>query len=174
MAVPRYYRVLRGQRTAAARTKYLDYLSGLATPDKQDLTPTNRPEKKVLYITPFNISLGATVVLQASAYTDSYTKLSTGIGAARLLTAIPETNTAVKLRSAKPARVSATQRTAGVAGVYKQSKATGLWYIDYGGKSYSCPFGRGASVEKEGDAFETIKAELTQTFKSVHLIEEQI
>jgi hypothetical protein len=173
MAVPRYYRVLRGQRTAEARTKYLNYLAGLATPDKTNATPKNRPAKKVLYVKPFGVDLGTDVLLETSALETSFDRLVAAITAARVKAAIPAGSTGIKLRSSKAARVSATSgQTA--TGTYKKSAATGLWYIDYGGASVSAPFGQGAANEKEAEAFSAIKSALGTAYKNVHLIEERI
>jgi hypothetical protein len=173
MAVARNYRVLRGQRGPAARQKYLDYLAGLNQPDLTNTTPKNRPASQPLYVKPFGVDLGTDVLLETSGLTPSYNALKASVGAARVFDSIPATKTGLKLRSAKAARVSATTKTSG-QGTYKKSKATGLWYIDYGGTSYSCPFGQGAANEKEASAFETIKTLLSLTFKGIHLIEEKI
>jgi hypothetical protein len=173
MAVPRYYRVLRGQRTPEARTKYLNYLSGLAQEDKTNTTPKNRPAKIELYVKPFNTDLGTDNLLTTSAISTSYTKLTSAIGAARTLNAKPATKNALKLRGSKAARVAATQGQT-TTGKYVKSKATGLWYITYGGDNYSAPFGQGSANEKESDAFDAIKAALGATFKNIHLIEERM
>jgi hypothetical protein len=173
MAVPRYYRVLRGQRGPAARQKYLDYLAGLAQPDLTNETPKNRPASKVLYVKPFGVDLGADALLQTSALDPSFTKLRAAVGATRVFDVLAAGKSAIKIRNAKAARVSATDGLS-TTGTYQKSNATGLWYVDYGGNSYSCPFGASTSTEKEGEAFTSIKTALGVAYKRVHLIEERI
>jgi hypothetical protein len=173
MARPRNYNVLRGFRGVAARQKYLDYLNGLNQPDLTNQAPKNRAASVTVYVKPFGVDLGADVLLQTSGLTTSVNALKGAVGATRVLEAIPQAKTGIKIRSAKAARVSATSGLT-PQGTYKKSKSTGLWYVDYGGTSYSCPFGQGAANEKEGAAFETIKAALGAGYKRVHLIEERI
>jgi hypothetical protein len=108
MAVPRNYRVLRGQRGTEARTKYLAYLQGLALPDKTNTVVKPRAAKKVLYITPFTVSLGADTFLEATALSDAYTKLGLQQVKDRSAEALTDTQKSLKLRGSKAARVSAT------------------------------------------------------------------
>lgn len=173
MAVPRYYRVLRGQRGPAARQKYLDYLAGLSQPDLTNEVPKNRPATQELYVKPFGVDLGTDVLLETSALQPSYTALRGAIGATRVVDSPPAGKTGVKLRGAKAARISATSGLL-TTGKYKKSNATGLWYVDYEGTSVSCPFGQGPATEKEAEAFTLIKASLGAGYKRIHLIEERI
>jgi hypothetical protein len=172
MTAAPYSRVLRGQRTPAARTKYLQYLEGLNQPDRTNKTPKNRPASNTLYVTPFGKKIGTDQLLQTSALKNSYLTLKTGIGATRVFDALPQGKTALQLKRAKAARVSVTQNQ--VAGKYAQSKKTGLWYITYGGINYSCPFGAKAATDKELDAFQEIKTALETAFKNIHLIKEDL
>jgi hypothetical protein len=168
-----YSHVLRGQRGAAARTKYLAYLEGLAVPDKTNQTPKNRPVRNTLYVKPFTVDLGADSYLECSALDTSYTKLKAAIGTTRLLDTLPTGKNGLKLTGSKAARISASSgRTP--TGTYKQSKRTGLWHIDYGGNSYSAPFGVGTANEKESDAFNAIKTALGTAYSGIHLIGEKI
>lgn len=173
MPVPRFYRVLRGQRGTAAKTKFLSHLEGL------DSTPAigsrgARPASNVLYVKPFGVDLGTTMLLQTSATIDAYNLLKSAVSSARVKDTLPASTNGLKLRSSKAARVSATTGVTG-SGVEKVSKLTGLHYASYGGKSYSCPFGQGAAGEKELDAFEAIFVALpAATYKRIHLIEEKI
>jgi hypothetical protein len=172
MAVPKFYRVLRGQRGQTARTTYLRYLEDLGT-DQAPVSRGNRPASIDLYVTPFGIDLGTELVLQTSALQASHSALNAGVGANRVLEAVPAGKAAIKIKTAKAARVSATSGLSGT-GTNQKSKLTGLYYKDYGGQSFSCPFGRNTANEKEGEAFAAIKAALGAAYKRVHLIEERI
>jgi hypothetical protein len=111
-------------------------------------------------------------VLETSALESSYQTLKGGMGATRVLETVPVGRAAIKLRTVKPARVSASRGLAST-GTVKTSKLTGLKYADYGGISYSCPFGRGTANEKEVEAFTVIKAALSPQFERIYLIEER-
>lgn len=166
-----YERVLRGQRGAAAKTRYLNYLEGLdIEPDIGSRGP--KPEQIKLYLFPFSINLGGEIVLEASALEPSYQALKSGMGVTRVLENVPAGRAAIKLRTMRPARVSATSGITATGSV-KTSKLTGLKYADYGGTSYTCPFGRSRTSERESEAFAAIKAALTPQFKRIYLIEER-
>jgi hypothetical protein len=173
MAVPKFYRVLRGQRGLAAKTKFLNHLEGIDTVSAIG-TKGNRPESRKLYIIPFNIKLGPTVLLEQSALIPSYTALTSALSTHTKAT-IDAAETSVKLRGARAARVSATSGLSGT-GAVKTSKLTGLKYADYGGQSISAPFGKTSytSTEVEQDVYEVIRAGLGNAYKRVHLIQERI
>jgi hypothetical protein len=173
MAVPKFYRVLRGQRGTAAKTKFLNHLEGLDTISAIG-TKGNRPESTELLIVPFTVKLGTDVYLEQSALTPSWAALRTAIG--NHAKASPPTGSSqVKIRGARAARISATSGLQ-ATGTVKTSKLTGLKYADYGGKSVSAPFGKTslASVEVEKDVFEVIKVGLGSGYKRIHLIEERV
>jgi hypothetical protein len=172
MAVPKFYRVLRGQRGQAARTAYLNYLETLGT-DRAPVSRGNRPTSMPLYVLPFGIDLGTELVLETSALQASHAALNAGVGGNRVLESVPAGKAPIKIRTAKAARVSATSGLSGT-GTNERSKLTGLYYKDYGGQSFSCPFGRNTAAEKEGEAFAAIKAALGNTYRRIHLIEERI
>jgi hypothetical protein len=173
MAVPKFYRILRSQRGAAAKQKFLNHLEGIDTVSAIG-TRGNRDDPKELFITPFNVKLGPTVVLKQSALTASFNKLH-GAAGTHSPAALAANDTAVKLRGARAARVSASDGVSGTATV-KTSKLTGLKYADYGGKSYSLPFGKSSftATEVEADVFEIIHEALKTNFKRIHLIQEKI
>jgi hypothetical protein len=173
MAVPKFYRILRGQRGAAAKTKFLNHLEGLDTVSAIG-TRGNRPDSTELLIIPFGIKLGSDVLLEQSALVPSWTALKSAIGTHAKETP-PASTTQVKLRGARAARISATSGITATATV-KTSKLTGLKYADYGGKSISAPFGKTSytSNEVEQDVFEVIKVSLGAAYKRVHLIQEKI
>jgi len=167
----RFSRVVRGQRGAAAKTRYLNYLEGL------DIEPDigsrgSNPDSIALYVFPFTVNLGSKLVLETSAFLPSYNALKDGLGAARCLDTVPATRLALKIRAISAARVSATAGLAN-SGTVRTSKLTGLQYADYGGTSYSCPFGRSKTSEKEAEAFAEIKTNLGARFQRIYLIEER-
>lgn len=173
MAVPKFYRVLRGQRGLAAKTKFLNHLEGLDT-ESAIGTRGNRAASTELLIIPFGIKLGSDVLLEQSALSTSWTALKAAVGTHAKETP-PASTTQVKLRGAKAARISATSGLTST-GVVKTSKLTGLKYADYGGSSVSAPFGKTsyASTEVETDVYEVIKVSLGAGYKRIHLIEERI
>ncbi len=173
MAVPKFYRILRGQRGAAAKAKFLNHLEGIDTVSAIG-TRGKRADPKDLFITPFNIKLGPTVVLKQSALLTSFNKLHTAAGTHSPV-ALAANDTAIKLRGARAARVSASDGLTDTAAV-KTSKLTGLKYASQGGKSYSLPFGKSSftATEVEADVFEIIHEALKTNFKRIHLIQERI
>jgi hypothetical protein len=173
MTTPRNYRVIRGQRGDAARDKYLAYLKGLSLPDLTNTPIKDRPAKVVLYVTPFGLKLGPDVLLQTSALTTSFNELKAIVGTNHVIDVLPGTKSAVKIRNAKAARVSATRKSPDAA-VRKKSTRTGLWYIHYAGSSHSIPFGAAAAADRQGDVFESFVTALKAGYKSYHLIEERI
>jgi hypothetical protein len=174
MAVPKFYRILRGQRGNAAKQKFLNHLEGLDT-ESAIGTKGNRAASTELLIVPFGVKLGATVLLEQSALETSWAILKGPIGTHATET-IPQASTSVKLRGARAARISATSGLS-ATGTVKTSKLTGLKYADYGGKSVSAPFGKTSytSTDVETDVYEVIKVSLpSNTYKRIHLIQERI
>jgi hypothetical protein len=173
MAVPKFYRVLRGERGAAAKAKYLQKLTDL-DPIQDGLgTKGARPPLQILYVDPFNIDLGNELLLQTSALTPSYTALSGAIGATRIKAELATGIIGLKAKSIKAARVSASTGVS-QSGVVKTSKLTGLKYLASGGTAQSCPFGKATPTEDQTEAFNAIRKALGTTFKRIHLIPEQI
>jgi hypothetical protein len=123
MAVPKFYRVLRGQRGLAAKTKFLNHLEGLDTVSEIG-TRGNRAESTELLIVPFNLKLGADVFLEQSALTPSWTALKAAIGT-HAKDNPPASSTQIKIRGARAARISATSGLL-ATGTVKTSKLTGL------------------------------------------------
>lgn len=173
MAVPKFYRVLRGQRGAAAKTKLLSVLTSL-DPNQDNLgTKPGRPESVVLYVEPFNIELGSELVLQTSALLPAYTDMKSFVGTNRVKDALPAGILGLKAKSLRAARVSASTGLQST-GTVKTSKLTGLKYLSNGGTSQSCPFGKSTATEDQTEAFKAIKAAAPASFKRIHLIPEQI
>lgn len=173
MAVPKFYRVLRGQRGAAAKAKLIERLTSLDPIQDGIGTKPGRPPLKILYVTPFNIDLGNELLLQTSALTPAYTALSAAVGATRVKADLPSSTIGLKAAGLKAARVSASTGVA-QSGVVKTSKLTGLKYLSSGGTAQSCPFGRASATEEQLQAFKTIRGDLPATFQRVHLIPEQV
>jgi hypothetical protein len=174
MAVPRMYRVLRGERGAAAKTKFLDYLQRL-TPETSGVgTRGNRPASVQVYVVPFGQDFGANNYLRASALTPAIAALRGAVGTHAKESITAGTDNALRLRGVHAARVSATSGLA-TQGTSKTSKLTGLHYASYGGTSKSMPFGKTSrtATETQEDVFEVIKAGLGG-FSRVHLIPEKI
>lgn len=172
MAVPKFYRVLRGERGTAAKTKYIEHLEGLGAVAAIG-SRGKKGESQILYLKPFGVNLGATLVMQVSSLKSSYDLLKGAMGTGRIVSTLPVGRTAIKPRGFRSARVSVTSGLASTGSV-KTSRLTGLKYADYGGKSYSCPFGIANNAEKYGDAIEAIRGSLSATYKRIHFIEERI
>jgi hypothetical protein len=173
MAVPKFYRVLRGQRGAAAKAKLIERLTNL-DPNQDGIgTKPGRPASKILYVNPFNVDLGNELLLQSSALLPAYTVLSAAVGATRVKDALPASTIGLKAKSLKAARISASTGVS-PSGVVKTSKLTGLKYLSSGGTAQSCPFGKATPTEDQTEAFAAIKGALAAGFSRVHLIPEQV
>lgn len=173
MAVPKFYRVLRGQRGAAAKAKLIEKLTSL-DPNQDNLgTKGGRAPSVILYVEPFNIDLGNELVLQTSALSTAYTDMKTFVGTNRVKDALPAAIIGLKAKSLKAARVSASTGVSN-SGVVKTSKLTGLKYLSNGGTARSCPFGKSTATEDQTEAFKAIRAAAPDTYKRIHLIPEQI
>lgn len=173
MAVPKFYRVLRGERGTAAKAKYLQRLTDLDPLQDGLGTKGNRPASKILYVDPFNVDLGNELLLQTSALSTSYTALSAAIGATRVKDTLAASIIGLKAKSIKAARVSASTGVS-QSGTVKTSKLTGLKYLSSGGSAKSCPFGKSTATEDQTEAFKAIRTALGTTFSRIHLIPEQI
>jgi hypothetical protein len=177
MGVPRFFRVLRGQRGQAAKDKYLAYLTQLNSGQEGLGTKGNRPDRVLLYLKPYNVDLGTDAELVSSALEPSWNQLRGLTGVSTRVSNVGTANTVgVKLRSAKPARVHVT--TGLVAqGTVDTSQLTGLKYLKYGGTGASIPFGRSSGTDTMGDGYTQIKNSAIATFGArtrVSLSEEQI
>jgi hypothetical protein len=166
MAVPRFYRVLRGQRTPAARQKFLDYLAGLsAGEDRTGGTSKNRPNTVPLFVHPFSLKYDATLFVKTSCLQPAYDAMGSAV-ASNLSTVTEATGsgkTQLRLSRFKAARISRTVQTSG-AGTYAKSKLTGLTYTKYNKSSLSIPFGAGSATDEEL----TIFAELAAVVKGTN------
>jgi hypothetical protein len=162
MTAARFSRVLRGQRTPAARQKYLDYLAGLnAQEDRTGGTTKNRPATVPLFVHPFSLKYDANDFVRASCLQNAYDTMGSVAAVAAHLSTVAEATgagkTQVRLARFKAARANRTLQT-GTTGNYTKSKLTGLWYAKYSKSSMSIPFGRGAANDVEGDVFADIAA----------------
>lgn len=148
--------VLRGLRGTAARDKYLQHLQGLAQDDSGIGTKGNRPASVELYITPFALPLGSTVLIEASALQPAW-DLFKGLSevSSRVKTVLAESETSVNLRSYAPPRVIRRQ-TNNTAGTVTTSKLTGLKYLKYNTQTNSIPFGKKTGDTSPYDVFEDI------------------
>jgi hypothetical protein len=134
------YWVLRGMRGAAAREKYLDYLSGLVDVSAPDGTVSeSKPATKELFLAPFAFTLATDNVVRESGTVDAWALMG---GVAPLATRVIEDatgKTPVDIHSYRAPRVVHTKR--GATGTTRRSARTGLPYVDYGTESNSLPFG---------------------------------
>lgn len=167
--------VLRGMRGAAARTKYLNYLQGLAEQGEGIGTKGNRPESIRLYLDPFGLPLGTAVKVQASALEPSWNLFRNLSEANTRVSATLGTNTPVRLGTYKPARVVRRQQSS-TTGVAATSKLTGLRYLKYNTESGSIPFGKKGATDTMVTAFNDIvtQARGTSTNLKFTLIEEKV
>lgn len=177
MGVPKFYRVLRGQRGNLAKQTYIDYLERLGPTDEDSKVGQGgaRPEFTLLYLEPFSIDLGTTIVLQSSALAPSWNAVkSFAPVSTRTKEAVPGTKTAIKLGRGTAARVRAS-RSLLATGVEKTSKKTKLHYLSYGGNSISFPIGRANDTDTVFEALGDIKVSLVgANFKRVGLIDENL
>lgn len=149
MAVPRYYRVLTGARGVTARQKYLDFLAGAQERalDPED-TGEDRPPSIVLYLSPFGFPLDNTNLLRESALVPSWDHFKDIAPTQTHVNAVlPESKTAINIRSYKAARAIRTQK--GLRGTRKKSEITGLIYRSYASRSRSIPFGKAITTDTE-------------------------
>lgn len=161
MAVPRYYRVIMGHRGDDAKDRFITWLKsrGQNSTGNRNSGRT-RPEKIALYLNPFSLELAATQRLKASAEAPSWARV-TGVAAvtSRVSSALPTNGVALPIKKFKAARVVVkTGQTS--TGTIKNSHITGLSYKDYGGSSFSIPFGKSTDSETELQAMAAIKAAL--------------
>jgi hypothetical protein len=172
MPARKFSRVLRGQRGLAAKRQFLDYLNELG----QDNEPVSTGKRRLRYIVGidlFSIELGNEKLLRQTLLRESWDALNFPSVRSRLVSVLPAGVSDLKIKGAKAARVSACRGLSGT-GTSQKSKLTGLYYLDYGGQSYSCPFGRATANEKQLQAFAAIKAELGSSMQRIHLIEERV
>lgn len=151
--------VLRGMRGATARTRYLNYLQGLAEQGEGIGTKGNRPPSQVLYLDPFALPLGTAVKVRASALEPSWNLFRSSAEVTGRVTPTLGTNTPVRLSTYRPARVIRRQIT-GTTGTAATSKLTGLRYLKYNSSSASIPFGKKGTTDTMVDAFNEIVTSL--------------
>lgn len=160
MAVPRFYRVLRGQRTPAARQKFLDYLAGLsAQEDRTGGSAKERPATVPLFVHPFSLKYDGDLFVRTSCLDPAFTAMGSAVASyiSTVTEATGSGKTQIRLSRFKAARISRTVTTAGV-GTYAKSKLTGLTYTKYNKASLSVPFGAGASTDEEVTVFAELAA----------------
>lgn len=172
---PRFSQVLRGMRGANARTKYLNYLQGLADQGEGIGTKGNRPGSEKLYLDPFSLPLGTAVKVQSSALTPAWNLFKSLTEVSSRVTDTLGTNTPIKLSTYRPARIIRRQISS-TTGTAATSKLTGLKYLKYNTESSSIPFGRKGATDTMVDAFNDIatQAKGTSTNLKFSLVEEQV
>lgn len=145
MARRRFSLVLRGQRGAAAKQKYLDRLEGLGQGESIG-TKGSRPASQKLYLEPFAADFPPTVLLIQSALAPAWQALG-GLGAisARVKATADASDITLKAKGFRGSRV--IRRTIDQTGVAATSKLTGLKYLKYNTTSLSVPFGRDNSTD---------------------------
>jgi len=174
MGVPRFYRVIRGQRGAAARTKYLAYLESLQSDIRDDgVQGSNRPASLNLAVVPFGIDLGTGKHILTSALQPSWNSAKT---AAAVTLRTKEIGTGgvdpanvFKFKKVKAARAVARAKI-NAQGSVQTSRLTGLKYLRYNVSSFSFPFGKTGTTETQLEAFASIQSGLP-TYK-LTLVEE--
>lgn len=158
---PRYYRVIMGHRGDTAKERFLTWLRTRG----QERVGTRgngraRPPKIALHIIPFAFDLAVGQYVIASAEAPAWTRVS-GVApiASRTRATINAGSTILPLKKIKPARVVIKTGASGT-GTDKSSHITGLTYKDYGGTSFSVPFGKLNETDSEVEARTAIKAAL--------------
>lgn len=167
MGVPRFYRVIRGQRGQAAKDKYINYLNGIDIEDNVG-GGAAKPPSQSLYVRSFSGGLPNTVWLRVSASTSAWGNFGTVSAiASRTKETVATGNSSVKIRGFKAARVS---KTTGIAssGTRKTSTKTGLAYLSYGGDSLSLPFGKSGDSDTYAAAIAEIEP-LLKTSSSIRV-----
>lgn len=161
MPVPKFYKVLRGERGAEAKATYLAYLNRLSPTLEQSKIGqgTARPASQKLYLRPFNLDLPATIVIVASASVPAWETVR-GITAVntRVKATIPNTQQSLKLKGVKPARVFYRTLT-DASGTAETSHLTGLRYLKYNHKTISFPFGKATDTETYAEAIAALSAD---------------
>lgn len=137
----RFSAVLRGYRGQAARDKFIQHIQGLSTQGDNIGTKGNRPPSIKLYLLPFGLPLGTTLLVQASALSPSWDLFKNGSEVSSRVKTTPGTDTSIKLSRYAPPRVIRRQQSS-TTGTAKTSKLTGLKYLHYNTESASIPFGK--------------------------------
>lgn len=175
MPQPRFYQVLRGARGEAAKAKFLDHLRGLGQGENIG-TKGNRPPSIALYLTPFDLPLGANLLVKASALVPSHDMFKNGSEySSRVKTVLGGTETSIKLRSYAAPRIVRRQLSS-TTGTAKTSKLTGLKYLHYNTQSASVPFGKKTGDTSLISVFEDIvtQAKGSATNLTFTLLEEHV
>lgn len=167
MAAAKFSKVLRGERGAEAKAKYLAYLTRLspALEDSRVGQGGARPESQKLFLRLFGYDLPATLYAEASASVTAWATVK-GITAvsSRVKESIAAPNTSLRLKGAKPAR--AIYRTTNDAtGSPETSHLTGLRYLKYSNKTISFPFGKASDTDTLGEAIAALKLGIPSTAK---------
>jgi hypothetical protein len=172
-----YSRVLQGARKPEARTKYLAFLAGTATRPDRIGTRGKRPPTIKLAVSPFGLSLPATVdqgcsasktaVLAFQGFTAVSSRvkleLATGTIAGLTLTNTGAATDVVRDARVTPARVIRKIYETDTA-TAKTSETTGLRYGYRKSASLSIPFGSSGAAspasDTQADAFAAIAAQV--------------
>lgn len=137
----RFSAVLRGYRGQAARDKFIQHLQGLSSQGDNIGTKGNRPPQIKLYILPFGLPLGTTLLVQVSALVPSWDLFKSGSEVSSRVKATLGTDTSIKLsRYVAPRAVRRQQSSS--TGTAATSKLTGLKYLKYNTDTNSIPFGK--------------------------------
>ncbi|MBE9155384.1 hypothetical protein IQ265_00790 [Nodosilinea sp. LEGE 06152] len=171
MAVPRYYRVLTGARGITARQKYLDFLAGAQERALDPGVGEDRPESVALYVKPFAFPLPASHVLRESALSPSWEHCRNIAPTQQFVTAALGDDTAITIRSYKPARIIRTQK--GPRQAQKRSDITGLPYRPYNNRSRSIPFGKNLANDTVASVGATLIAAYATTGFSARITPER-
>ena len=167
----RFSRIKQAQRLEAALTHYDTWLVA-AKPTKTG-TPGTKGAKGTVYIIPFNIPIGNTEVVSATALQSALTAYETALGT-HVKATLPTGDSTVNLKNYRPARIQVITKGSGGA-TYTPSKITGQQYIKYPKTSVSIPFGATSAQtpESEGFAFSVFASNAAFTGKQTYLIAEK-
>ncbi len=171
MPKPRNYWVLRGLRGAAARQKYLDYLSGVAEIDDNVGQGAARPATQYLYLEPFSLPLAVDHIMRDSALSTAWTALSGKPSVGSHVTADATGKTVVNVPSYKAPRI--VHITLDATGVRTVSKYTGLPYLKYDHTSQSIPFGSNLVGDTVASVYGDLSAGMTDATHKTRLIDER-
>jgi hypothetical protein len=144
----RYLNILRGKRTAAAKTRLLSYLAGeidINYPSRKG----NRPDREVIWVVPFSLPVSAGAKLAQYVNSARFAAVS-GYVAGFVDNTAPAAASQLVLKGLLAPRASITTGRSGT-GTDTPSKLTGLTYKNYGGQSVSVPFGEGSTAAQKDE-----------------------
>lgn len=175
MTRQRFSAVLRGYRGQAARDKFIQHLQGLGTQGDRIGTKGNRPPQIKLYVLPFGLPLGTTLLVQASALVPSWDLFKGGSEVSSRVKTTPGTDTSIKLNRYYPPRVIRRQQSS-ATGTAATSKLTGLKYLKYNTETASIPFGKKTGDTSVVEVFQEIvnQNKGSSTNLTYSLLEEEV